>query len=74
MSQRFTLPSFKGYDKELELDADDIRLLVDYDDVPHATVRELTKLIVEKLNAIPEEEWQAAVERGRAEDCPPEED
>jgi hypothetical protein len=63
--QRMRVPKFDTSEKELFIGTDDITLEIDFDDVNHPVVEELTKLIVEKLNDIPEKEWKAAVEKGR---------
>lgn len=65
MKKRFALPLFDPIEKELEVSTADFRMLIDFDDVDHYVVEELTKLAVAALNAIPETDWKAAIKRGR---------
>lgn len=65
---RFSLPKFDTWEKELEISTDDFRCMIDYDDVSHGVVKELTKLVVKHLNAIPNEQWKAAILRGTKHD------
>jgi hypothetical protein len=65
---RFEVPVFNHAEKELEISTNEIRLLIDFDDVNHFVVEELTKLIVAKLNEIPKNEWREAIQRGRGAD------
>lgn len=62
----FFLPGFDNIEKELEISNNNhIALFVDYDDVNHYVVEELLKLIVPTLNAIPKDQWKAAVKAGQ---------
>jgi len=65
--EHLKLPEFDRVEKELELISSDsnVRLVVDFDDVNHDVVEELTKLIVKAVNNIPVEEWRGAVKAGR---------
>lgn len=63
---RFKIPVFDTSEKELDLSTNELRLLVDYDDVDHYVVEELLQLIVPALNNIPQREWNAAIKRARA--------
>lgn len=65
---RFELPkNFRDFvcHKEIEFSTDDFCFKVDYDDVDHCVVEELTKLIIQKLNAISKSEWDTALKRGK---------
>jgi hypothetical protein len=66
MKKRFNVPVFDTSEKDLEIEADGLCLTIDFDDVDHGVVEELTKLAVAALNAIPAEDWKAAIKRGRA--------
>lgn len=63
---RFKIPVFDTSEKELDLSTNELRLLVDYDDVDHYVVEELLQLIVPALNNISQREWNAAIKRARA--------
>jgi hypothetical protein len=63
--KRYKLPVFDSIEKELELYNEHLTLQIDFDDVNHFVVEELTKLLVKALNDIPQDVWDAAIAKGQ---------